>query len=395
MFFKIPWARGGGLILSAVFCLTGSLTRAQDALSTGTPLSSSWQNYDWLRPVEDQQRQIASGSTVSTTVGQQTTTDPFAVLSTGALWQEKIGSVYTHQVSDTLSLSCESNAIMLSEGPNPYLPLSSDLNDLSRGQKAGFQFKPVDILTLSGNVHDSTNEGLLPASSVVTSGAGFFAESHLPFQSILTLGVNSDRTGTDLVYDNMGQSTAYDAQFQQPLGKAPLTAVFKGHYDETTSAGSPSTRMPSLEQSLVWKPVQDTTVQMGLRQQRYEDFPGIASEFNEALFADWSQKIMPDFTWHSYAEVLNTRGMPDAAPAVPLTSGANGTPQATTPGPSLSSAVPVSLEDKTLTFSTGPSFRVQKDLSASIEYSNRWDQSPLPGSVGQEQRVSVSLKGTF
>ncbi|HEY0256484.1 MAG TPA: hypothetical protein VGC39_03495, partial [Candidatus Methylacidiphilales bacterium] len=247
----------------------------------------------------------------------------------------------------------------------------------------------------SGNVHNSVNDGSLPANSAVTSGAGFAAESRLPFQSTLTLGVNSDRTGTDFVYDNLGQSTAYDAQFQQPLGKMPLTAVFKGHYDETTYAGSPGTRMPSLEQSLVWKPVQDTTVQMGLRQQHYMDFPGVTNEFNEALFADWSQKILPALTWHSYAEMLNTRGIQDTAPTVPLASGANGTPQASTPSPSLSSTMPLTLDDKTLTFSTGPSIQLHKDLSASIEYSNRWDQSPTPGSIGQEQRVSVSLKGSF
>jgi hypothetical protein len=394
MLFKIPWAGRGGLILGAAFCLTGSLARAQDVVSTGTPSANSWRNYDWLKPAEDQQRQAASGSTVSAVAGQSTT-DPFAVLSTGVLWQEKSGAVYTRRLSDNLSLSCETSTVALSDGPNPYLPLSNEATDLSRGQKAGFQFKPVDALTFSGNVHDSSNEGILPANEIVTSGAGFAAEGHLPFQSELTLGVNSDRTGTDLVYDNMGQSTAYDAQFKQPLGKMPLTAVFKGHYSETAAAGSPAARMPSLEQSLVWKPVQDTTVQMGLRQQHYEDFPGISNEFNEALFADWSQKIMPDFAWHSYAEVLNTQGIPDNAPAIPLASGANGTPQATAPGPSLSSAVPVTLEDKTLTFSTGPSFRLRKDVSASIEYSNRWDQNPLPGSIGQEQRVSLSVKGTF
>jgi hypothetical protein len=38
---------------------------------------------------------------------------------------------------------------------------------------------------------------------------------------------------------------------------------------------------------------------------------------------------------------------------------------------------------------------LQKDISASVEYSDRWDKNPAPGTVGQEQRVSVSIKGTF
>ena len=59
------------------------------------------------------------------------------------------------------------------------------------------------------------------------------------------------------------------------------------------------------------------------------------------------------------------------------------------------SSLPVSIDDQTLTFSTGPSFKLQKDISASVEYSNRWDKNPTPGSIGQEQRVSISLKGTF
>jgi hypothetical protein len=394
MFLKIPWAKRRSLILGGLFCLTGSLLNGQDATPTENLSTNSWQNYDWLKPVEDQQRQAASGSTLSA-APKQNVTDPFSVLSTGALWQDKSGIIYTHRVGDMLSLSCETSAVTLSDGPNPYLPFSIGSDELSRGQKAGFQFQPVEALKFNGNIHDSQSDGLLPANSVATSGAGFSAEGHLPFQSVLTLGINSDRSGSDFFFDNNTQNTAYDAQFQQPFGKMPLTAVFKGHYNETTPIGSPEIRVPSLEQSLVWKPLQDTTVQMGLRQQHYENFPGVTNEFNEALFADWSQKILPDFTWHSYAEMLNSRGIPDVAPTVPLASGANGTPQATTPGPSLSSALPLTLDDKMLTFSTGPSFRMQKNLSASIEYSNRWDQNPLPGNVGQEQRVSVSLKGTF
>ena len=118
---------------------------------------------------------------------------------------------------------------------------------------------------------------------------------------------------------------------------------------------------------------------------------------NEALFADWSQKVLDNVSWHSYAEVLNSKGLLDQAPGAPISSGANGTPQATTPGSNASptSSLPLSIEDQTVTFSTGPSVQLQKDISASLEYSNRWDKNPAPGSTGQEQRVSVSLKGTF
>jgi hypothetical protein len=173
--------------------------------------------------------------------------------------------------------------------------------------------------------------------------------------------------------------------------------MLKGHYEEIANAGAPVGRSPSLEQSLVWKPMQDSSVQLGLRQQQYQEYPGISDQFNQAIFADWSQKIVGDVSWHSYAEVLNSHGLINQAPAAPATSGANGSPQATPPGSNanLTSSLPVSLEDQTLTFSTGPSFRLQKDISASIEYSDRWDRNPAPGGIGQEQRVSVSVKGTF
>ena len=143
--------------------------------------------------------------------------------------------------------------------------------------------------------------------------------------------------------------------------------------------------------------MQDTTIQAGLRQQQYQEYPGIDHQLNEALFADWSQKVVDNVSWHSYAEVLNSRSLIDQAPAAPITSGANGTAQATVPGSSVSvaSALPVSIDDQTLTFSTGPSFHLEKDISASVEYSDRWDKNPAPGGIGQEQRVSISVKGTF
>ena len=60
--------------------------------------------------------------------------------------------------------------------------------------------------------------------------------------------------------------------------------MLKGHYEETGSGGAPATSLPSMEQSLVWKPVGETTLQMGLRQQHYQDFPGVTNELNETLF---------------------------------------------------------------------------------------------------------------
>jgi hypothetical protein len=110
-----------------------------------------------------------------------------------------------------------------------------------------------------------------------------------------------------------------------------------------------------------------------------------------------SQSLAEGLSWHSYAELLNTKGLYDQAPGSPLASGANGTPQATLPGSNagLTDSMPLSFEDQTLTFSTGPTVQLQKDISASLEYSNRWDKNPAAGSAGNEQRVSVSVKGTF
>ena len=368
------------------FVLLMGWARAQDAVQTGASSANAWQQYDWLKPAEDQQRHAASGETFQATVGQDVN-NPFTVLSTGSLWQEKYGAVYTRRLADTLSLSCETSAVVLSD----------DSEDLSRGQKVGFQFQPVEELTLRGDLHDSMSDAPMPNNSTTTSGGGFSAESHLPLNAVLTLGLHSDRTSAGVPSGLDTQTNAYDAQIKQPIGQLPLSAILKGHYEGTSDGGAPATSLPSLEQSLVWKPLQETTLQAGLRQQQYQEYPGVDHLLNEALFADWSQKVVDDVTWHSYAEVLNSRGLIDQAPAAPIASGANGTPQATAPGSNvgLTSSLPVSIDDQTLTFSTGPSFRLEKDISASVEYSNRWDQNPAPGSIGQEQRVSVSLKGTF
>lgn len=390
------WATRGGPIFCLALCLSGPVVHAQTAATTETNSGNDWQHYDWLKPAEDQQRQAASGSTLSATTGRDTS-NPFTVLSTGSLYQEKYGSVYTRRLADTLSLSYETSGVVLSDGSNPYRPLSGDSDDLARGQKAALKIQPVPALTFQGNVHDSASDTSLPGNSTVIRGTGFSAEGRLPYHSVLTLGVNSDSIGNDLISGGATiRSTAYDVQLQQPLGKIPLTAVFKSRYEETSAPNGTTTSLPTTEQSLVWKPAQDATVKMGLRQQHYQNFPGVSSDYNQALFADWSQKVLGDVTWHSYAEVLDARSNLALAPEVPTTSGANGTPQTSAPGgPGLSSAVPLIAEDKTLTFSTGPSIKLQKDISASLEYSNRWDQNPLPGTVGAEQRVSVSVKGSF
>lgn len=382
--FSIHSMTWGFSILGFVVLLMG-WGRAQDTIQAANS-PNAWEQYDWLKPTEDQQGRATPGTTLSATAGQDVK-DPFAVLSTDSLLQEKYGAAYTRRLSDTVSLSCETSAVMLTDGSE----------DLSNGQKVGLQFQPMPNLTLSGNLHDSVSDAPLPENSTITHGAGFSAESHLPLNASLTLGLDTDSTSPDTNSGCVASTNAYDAQLKQPVGKLPLTAVLKGHYEETSQAGAPTSSLPSLEQSLVWKPLQDTTVQMGLRQQQYQEYPGVDDLLNEALFADWSQQVVDDVTWHSYAEVINSRGLTDQAPAAPIASGANGTPQATTPGSnaSLTSSLPVSLDDQTLTFSTGPSFQLEKDISASVEYSNRWDKNPAPGSMGPEQRVSISVKGTF
>ena len=377
---RLP-ARGFSVL--GFIVIVAGMAHAQDAAQT-TP--NPWLLDDSLKPVEDQQRQTASGETFKATAGQDIT-NPFTVLPTDALWQEKYGTIYTRRVADSLSLSCETTTVGAGD----------DFQPLSCGQKVGFQLQPGNGLTLRADVHDSTVQSLTSPTSTSTTGASLSAEGSLPTNSTLTLGVRSDRTGDDVPSGLITETNACDAQIKQPLGKLPVSAVFKGHYEGSSDGGAPATSLPSLEQSLVWKPAQDTTVQAGLRQQQYQEYPGVDHQLNEALFADWSQKVVDNVSWHSYAEVLNSKGLLDQAPGSPIASGANGTPQATTPGSNASptSSLPISIDEQTLTFSTGPSVQLQKDISASVEYSDRWDKNPAAGNAGQEQRVSVSVKGSF
>jgi len=337
--------------------------------------------YDFL-PTVDQQQQAARYGTFTTQSGQDLS-DPFAVLASGSLWQDKESVTYTHAIADQLSLNCATSSV--SEDGQP--------DQLSSEVRAESVYQPVETLKITGNVHDDTNNsGLTPLE---TNGAGCAVETHLPLDTVFTAAVNSDHAYVDHEPALDVTTQAYDAQLEKPLGRLPLSLLLKGHLTETGSPGSGATRLPSFEQSLMWKPAANTTLQAGLRQQQYQNFPGIDNELNEALFADWSQNLLEDkLSWHSYAEMMNTRSTVEIAePGL----GANGTAQPDVPqgGNSVASSLPVSTTDEKLTFSTGPSVQLQKDITASLQYSSSWDQNPAPGTVGEEQRVSLSLKGTF
>ncbi len=379
---------GLGMILS------GITVQAQE--SAPVVDKTGWERYDWLGP-DPAQKQAAPAETATVRTTQDVN-DPFSALSSGALWQQKYDAVYTRRLNDMLTLTYETSSVMVNETSTPTPSMADGSPDnLSRGQSIGMQFQPASGTTFGTNLHETTTDASLPGDAQITRGAGFSAQTPLPFDSNLSLGMNTDISGTDATSTDWTTKSTYDAQLRKPLGTLPLTAVIKGHFEQISVPGTSTGSLPTLEQSVVWKPAQDATVQMGLRQQQYQEYPGVSNQFNEALFADWSQNIMGAVTWHSYAEVLNSRGMIDQAPAAPIASGANGTPQATIPGSNTSptSSLPLSFEDQTVTFTTGPSFQLQKDLSASFEYSNRWDKNPAAGSVGQEQRVSVSVKGSF
>ena len=51
-----------GFFLPGLVLFMG-LARAQDVPQTGDNSTNAWQQYDWLKPAEDQQRQAASGET--------------------------------------------------------------------------------------------------------------------------------------------------------------------------------------------------------------------------------------------------------------------------------------------------------------------------------------------
>ena len=374
-------------MLGLALALLGSTAHAQDDVDAVLGSSGGWQRYDWLSPSAS-----PSAPKIASTAAQPLG-DPFAVANGDALWQEKVGVIYSQPVADAIALSYESNALTLNEPTPGPLPASSSPEALNDGEKAALQFQPFQAVTLTGDVHDSSNEAGSPSSFSETRGTGLSAKSNLPMNAELTLGLNANDSGGDMPGAALTSSNAYDAQFKQPLGKLPLTVVLKGHYEETDTNGAPVSRLPSMEQSLVWKPADTTTVQMGLRQQQYEFFPGVTNQLNEAVFADWSQNLLPQVSWHSYAEVLDSRTAEDIAPAAPATPGTNGTAQSADPTNSL--GLPTSITDETVTFSTGPSFKLDHDVSASIEYSNRLDRNPLPGDAPQEQRVSVSVKGSF
>jgi len=358
------------LVLAGIVAL-----RADDKVSSGLA------HNDFLLPVETQQESVRYG-TFSTSSGTDLG-DPFAVISSNSLWQDKASVTWSRAVMDHLALNCTTSSVTEDGSPDQ---LGSEV-------RAESVYQPIDAVKVTGNVHNASND--TSPTPAATKGAGASMETHLPLGTTFTAAINSDEAYSPNSAGPASTTNAYDAQLQKPIGKLPVSLVLKGHLTETANPGAGASRLPSFEQSLVWKPLAATTLQAGLRQQEYQNFPGIDSQLNEALFADWSQKLLDDhITWHSYAEMTNTRSTVQIAAAG---AGANGTPQPTVPqgGTSLASATPISTTDEKVTFSTGPSVQLQKDVSASLQYSSSWDQNPVPGTMAEEQRVSVSLKGTF
>jgi hypothetical protein len=351
------------------------------AVSAADPSDLDAASSNFLLPVEQQQAAAQNG-TFSTSSGIDLS-DPFAVLASGSLWQDKESVTYSRAVNDRLSLNCASSSV--SEDGLP--------DQLGTDVRAASVYQPTDAVKVTGNVHNDSNGASL--APVNTNGAGFSVETHLPLDTVFTAALNCDQSRPDANPGLDVTTQAYDAQLQKPIGKMPISLLLKGHLVETAAPDSGATRLPSFEQSLVWKPATDTTLQAGLRQEQYQDFPGIDHELNEALFADWSQKLVDDkLSWHSYAEMMNTRSTVEIAEAG---AGTNGTAQPDVPqgGTSVGSALPVSTTDEKLTFSTGPSVKLQDDISASLQYTSSWDQNPAPGAAADEQRISVSLKGSF
>jgi hypothetical protein len=375
---RLPLAVAAGLILALPAAAQEASSSADGSAGDAT---AARQLESWLAPQDEK-----PGETVKM-VTAPVAPDPFAVLTSGALWEETYGAIYTRDLGNAFSLSCQSSDVVFDE----------DMEEVSRSGQMGLVFAPWQELKLTETLHASSTELDDPLADSTTSGAGLAAESRLPWNSIVTVGLNFDRTLWDAPDVAPAETGTYNAQIEQPLGKLPVSAVFKSRFQDFSTGNTPTANLPSLEQSLVWTPMANTKLEMGVRQQQYQEYPGVDHLMNEAIFADLSAQMSDTLSWHSYAELLNSKGLYTQAPASPIASGANGTPQATLPGSNagLTSSLPISMQDQTLTFSTGPSVQLQKDLSASLEYSNRWDKNPAAGSPGQEQRVSVSVKGSF
>jgi hypothetical protein len=128
---------GGLPALGFIVALFGTPARAQ-SLSPAADIPGA----DWLNTTPGQQTQAAAGGTVTATAGHDVK-DPFSVLSTGSLWQERYDAVYTRRLDDALSLNYETRATTFSEAADPASSLTDgSADDLSSGQKLALQFRP-------------------------------------------------------------------------------------------------------------------------------------------------------------------------------------------------------------------------------------------------------------
>jgi hypothetical protein len=183
-------------------------------------------------------------------------------------------------------------------------------------------------------------------------------------------------------------------ELRQPISDLPVAAVITGKYSDTTDPADHDFlqgQSPSMEQALEWKAKDDTLVKLGFREMGYANMQALTTQKSQGMFAHLSQNLLPDFAWNSDVEFSRSR-QDTLLPETP--EGGDPTSLAGTVVPPTATITP--FQEESMWLKMGPSFKLPNDISASLEFSNKWDTNITPGmKSGSEQRVSMSFKGTF
>jgi len=211
---------------------------------------------------------------------------------------------------DPLSLSCETSAVVLSDdSEDAFTRSESRLSVSTDGAN----------LTLRGDLHESMSDAPLPgqldhqrAAAHSPPRATCRSTRSLPWASIPTarppMCLQASETQPTLTTRKSSSRSA------NCRSRPSSRAITRGDIDERRSRNEPALTgaIARLE-----KPLQDTMCRWELRP---ATIPGISRRrpsTQRSALCDWSQIIVDAFSWHSYAEVLNSHGLLDQAPAAP------------------------------------------------------------------------------
>jgi hypothetical protein len=276
-----------------------------------------------------------------------------AVLQARQEIQPELNTRFTSGLSATVPDSPEEN-------PAVKQPLPG----LTKRDELALEWRPLPSVkseVWSGVIQNSS-EDLLFDQAAIEHGGRLTSKPH-PLTS-LSLATTLREPLDDA--EPATSSSKVEAAWKQKLGQLPLTLEATPSYIESKTPGDPSHRLTS-RQALVWNASGDSLLSVGTQWSETEKSFQQQNETQLSYFGEWNRKVSPDISLSVRSEFEQSRQQ-----------------------------TPASFhETQRTTLRAGPSFRLNEDLNARIDFKAAADLQKTGQARPPEQAVSLSLQGRF